>query len=502
LRGIRAAGMVALACVALRVVWLLVAFLYGFGGVRHHHLESGALILAALLLAAAIVGARRRSVPPLERDTRTSVWTAVLIPILGAALYYQAVHVGLLSDDFVLLGWASALDFVPRTWGFVRPVPLVVWAAISHVVSQNFVSHALHALNLGLHCLNAVLVVKLAARLGIDPYGAVASGLFFVAFPLQVETVVWASAIFDVALVTICLLTVLSILSFEPRPASAACVLLLTILALLTKETGVALPVVAGLAVFAAGADASRYRLVAISSVVVVVYVVARFAVADSVHVPLPPSSGYAVKELLSRPFAALVVPAHESVVAQQTFLALVPAILLPPMFTLAAMTWWHEPMVARRVLACVGWVLACVAPLLTMMYVAPDLQGSRYLYLPSVAWSILLADLLPRRGVRRPIAVGLTALMLMAFCIATRAHIEHWVRAGQIRDRVLEELDVRLPSCGNGVLSVPSAHNGAYIFRNGLSEALQMRGVHATSVGSSAQVDDCIIAPSQSLSR
>jgi hypothetical protein len=493
--------MVALALVALRVVWLLVAFLYGFGGVRRHHLESGALIFAALLLVAAIVGARRRSVLTPERDPRTRGRTAALIPILGVALYYPAVHVGLLSDDFVLLGWASALDFVPRTWGFVRPVPLIMWAAISHIVSQDFVSHALHGLNLGLHCLNAVLVVRLAARLGVDPYRAVASGLFFVAFPLQVETVVWASAIFDVALVTICLFTVLSILSFEPGPAAAACVLLLTILALMTKETGVALPVVAGLAVFASGADPARYRLVAVSSVTVVVYVVARFAIADSGDLPLPPSSGYAVKELLSRPFAALAVPAHESVVAQQTFLALVPAMLLPPMFTFAAMTWLHEPMVARRVLVCVGWVLACVAPLLTMMYVAPDLQGSRYLYMPSVAWSILLADLLPRNGIRRPIAVGLAALMLVAFGMATRAHIEHWVRAGQIRDRVLDDLDVRLPSCRNAVLSVPSVHRGAYIFRNGLVEALSMRGVNAANAGSSAKVGDCIVAPSETLS-
>ena len=49
---------VLVAIVALRVAWLAVAFIYGAGDVRRHHVESAAFILPGLLVVLAIWHAR------------------------------------------------------------------------------------------------------------------------------------------------------------------------------------------------------------------------------------------------------------------------------------------------------------------------------------------------------------------------------------------------------------------------------------------------------------
>jgi hypothetical protein len=171
---------------------------------------------------------------------------------------------------------------------------------------------------------------------------------------------------------------------------------------------------------------------------------------------------------------------------------------VLPPLLTLGASTWHHRPNAARRALSFAAWILAGVAPLLTMMFVAPDLQGSRYLYLPSAAWSLFIADLLPiGLWPRDALMKAIAGALLIACVIATRAHVAHWVVAGQLRDAALARIKNQLQSCGNNRLTVPQHYRGAYVFVNGLSEALQLNGVTATAGPSgSANASGCVITP------
>jgi hypothetical protein len=302
-------------------------------------------------------------------------------------------------------------------------------------------------------------------------------------------------------LVTLVLLNVIVVLTSSVMTSAIVPVVALTTLALATKETAVVAPLLAAVALFAANAEAFRYRLAALSAAVTVIYVAVRLATTDSIGALLQPITGYAMKEVLSRPFAALAMPFHDRVIELWLPAAAMSTIALPLLFTYGASTWHRRPIAARRSLAYCAWILVGVTPLSTMMFVGPDLQGSRYLYLPCVAWSLLLADTFPLRpSGTRPLEMVLAAALLVSFSIVTRVHLEHWTAAGRVRDQVLTDLAVAVPSCRrNSPLTVPAHYRGAYVFRNGLSEALQLNGIDATAGPSgSATVDDCVITPTE----
>lgn len=486
---------------ALRAAWLAVALIAGGGDVRRHHVESAAFIAAGLLVLTAIWYARRAGATSTER-------AALPLTVIGGvataalALYYPVLSVGLLSDDFLLVQWAAAGDIVPAAWEMVRPVPLAIWAAIGAVLPADAMPVALHALNLALHIVNALLVMGLARPLGLTRERALAAGLIFVAWPLNAETVAWAAAIFDLLLVTCALLLAsLALAPQTPRTIGAAAAV--TIVALLTKETAVILPAIAGLAVMAVGNTPHRSGVVLVSAAMTVVYALLRVTLKATAVPDMPPLSAYAFKEMIGRPFAALIVPVHVDVAAALPSTAMVPIVAVTAIAVAGAIGWRWHPERARRALCGTAWILVGVSPLLTNLFVGADLQGARYLYLPMVAWALMLADGLPFDRFSGKAASLVVMLILLAACaLAGRAHVGLWTAAAELRDRTLDDLLARVPSCGTNTVTVPVDAGGPYVFVNGLAEALQTRGVAAVAgPKGSARVGECQIVPARSLS-
>jgi hypothetical protein len=130
--------------------------------------------------------------------------------------------------------------------------------------------------------------------------------------------------------------------------------------------------------------------------------------------------------------------------------------------------------------LAAAGTLL-CVAPTIRIFGITPDLQGTRYVYLASAWWSILLALALLdgwRTQRARRIASAVAVLAVISAAAATRAHLEPWTDARRERDRILLRL-ISLPVSCRQVAATPATDNvaGAYVFRNGLNEALATLG-------------------------
>ena len=416
-------------------------------------------------------------------------------------LYYPVLRVGLLSDDFLLLNWASSGQILPGAWEFVRPVPLAIWAALSAVLPASAVPAALHAVNLTLHIVNAALVMRFAMMLGLTRDRALAASLIFVAWPLSVEAVAWAAAIFDQLLVTCAVL--LATLAAAPSQTKRSTILaaVITTVALMTKETAVVLPVLAAIAVLAAHGDLRRNRVVLVSLALTVVYVVLRVSLKPTSVPSMPPLSGYAVKEMVSRPFAALTIPVHQDLVTTMPVIAVTIVIAVIVAFVIGAIGWAERPASARRAIGGALWILAGVSPLLTNLFVGPDLQGARYLYLPGVAWALMIADALPmERATTRIASIAGIAILLAMSGLATRAHVAHWTAAAELRDRTLEDIAARAATCGTATIAVPADHRGAYVFVNGLTEALRMKSIEVTPgpLGS-ARVGECQLVPTRS---
>jgi hypothetical protein len=118
-------------------------------------------------------------------------------------------------------------------------------------------------------------------------------------------------------------------------------------------------------------------------------------------------------------------------------------------------------------------WVLVSIAPVYSMFDVSGTLQGSRYLYLASVGWSVLLAALLMPGRSRANLV--LVAAICAVGVIGVRLNLVPWSRAAQMRDDVLTAVDrAKVAGCtAVWIRNVPDSVQGAYIFRNGLPEAI-----------------------------
>jgi hypothetical protein len=465
----------AVAALAVYVAAVASAYVFGLAGVERHHVESPSIILGVLLGVVAVQSIRGSSAA-LTVPTAHARWPDVLVVATGAALFSRTATIGLLSDDFTLWSWAANLMLLPEGWPFVRPVPLAAWAAISRLVPDTVAPLALHTLNILLHVANGLLTLKLARVLGLEPWRAACAGVFFVACPLTVEAVAWAAGIFDLLMVTFTLLFLIVLLHPTKHHRRWPSLFTLAALALLTKETAVALPAIGALCIFAANAPPRLYRVTFIVAALAGAY--ALWRALSGTEPPPVPLTGYAAKEMVTRPFAALALPFHESLLARRTLLPLTGTLLIPLLLAYAPWTWRERPAAARRFVPLGLWVSAGVAPLMTMMFVGADLQGSRYLYLPSVGWALLLADVVPEWSTRWRTGPFIAGALLVAYVAATTAHVEHWVHAARVRDDALQAAAEAIASCrGEARISVPDHHRGAYVLRNGAIEALHRSG-------------------------
>jgi hypothetical protein len=145
-----------------------------------------------------------------------------------------------------------------------------------------------------------------------------------------------------------------------------------------------------------------------------------------------------------------------------------------------ACVTWRRSDERLHRDLRLALWVLASIAPVFTLFFVGPTLEGSRYLYLGACAWSLLVADLIASVSERlfaRPYVFrASSALVVVVFAISVQREVGVWRQAADLRDRVLADARTTIDRSGCATAafaSVPDSINGAYVFRNGFPEAM-----------------------------
>jgi hypothetical protein len=130
-------------------------------------------------------------------------------------------------------------------------------------------------------------------------------------------------------------------------------------------------------------------------------------------------------------------------------------------------------------------WIVIAIAPAWAILVIPGNLEASRFLYLAGTGWALtLVAAAAGVSRVRSPFAVvprvALLVLVLIAGA-ATREHLRHWQEAREARDALLRAVasDARLRACPDvAILNPPDTVRGAYVFRNGLHEALAGAGI------------------------
>jgi len=438
---------------------------YLIGWYPRHRAESGWLIFSGLLLVAALVRMSPHASAPAQQCSRWGV--LFLLAFASVLLYSPSIDIGRLSDDFVLLKAAADWRLWPSEWEHVRPIPLAVWAILN---SLNLATPwLLHLLNTVLHGTNSFLCYRMSRELGAPREVGLVASMLFLVFPGSVEPVTWLAGLQDVMMTTFVLGSLIAALRHSSTLATS-----FLVLGTLSKETAVCTPVLLGLL--------GLIRPVHRSSMLAMSCWAALFAVARIYVRPtgdffqLP--NRYLVKEFLVRVYGTLTIAWTEDQISQFPLIPVMALIAIATLLATAISRLSGPNRSAGRVLLALGaWPLMAAAPVYRYLYIAPDLQGSRYLYLPSIGWALVLAWIGLER--RRLALRVLLALLLVLGIGGTLLQQQRWQAAASYREQVLlqadaaaQDLGCRRPHFRNG----PDTFEGVYVFRNGLNEAFSNR--------------------------
>ncbi len=270
------------------------------------------------------------------------------------------------------------------------------------------------------------------------------------------------------------------------------------------KETAVVIPVLAGAVAWAAPSGLKRgvqqWTLAAMMLVALLyaIYRVAFLVPSTYGHVA---ASRYFAKQLIVGPFATLAEPWSAVWMEAHPLTSLIRALVIVGLLTAAFLTWRRGEGVFRRATALAAWVLLGVLPVFSLFHVSSNLEGSRYVYLPAVGFAMLLASLMGAlaRTTFRDSAPALIGALFLVFAVPSMSalgpEIGRWNDAARLRDAILDQVagDAGLARCRTFITEALADNvEGAYVFRNGLEQALAARRSGAST--GSAPTDRCQI--------
>jgi hypothetical protein len=458
---------------AVRALWL--AWQYYFAGGPRYRVESA---MIALVVVGALALTFRQGTQAADDPEAAPVppwWLAVFL-VAALILYRGAIGLGFLSDDYTLRQMAQSDALGSHTGWFFRPVPLLLWRSLLAVVESPV---ALHLLNLFLHGVNAYLVALLGHAMGMRREMAIGAAALFLTFPVLAEGVVWAAGVQDVLMTTMALGAVVLCAREGPGAARIALVCGLLLVGFGSKETAVSIPALIALCWATPDRVRRNWRMYAAIAAVTMLYLAIRLPMGvggDYFGAP----TRYFFKQMIAVAFGTLAAPWRAPSSAYEQWQAFIGVSLVVLLLVHAFLAWRRADDRLQRDLRLGLWVLASIAPVFTLFYVGPTLEGSRYLYLASCAWSLILADLIAAASERlsNPTLVFRTAVGVIAlvFAVSVQREVAVWRQAAELRDRVLADARTAIDRTGcaqAGFTGVPDSVSGAYVFRNGFPEAL-----------------------------
>jgi protein O-mannosyl-transferase len=426
--------------------------------------------------------------------------TLIVVAMLSSLLLYGRVFsASFVSDDFDLLALAATFRpadlLTPYLGGFFRPVARLFIHLQLRLWGPD--PHGYHLVAAALHGVNATLVMALAGMLlRAEPAGqergrthvAFVAGLIYLVLACHVEAVAWIACAADLLATLFGLLCLVALLRAHTRGCVwLGAALLACGLALLCKESAVAVPLLAVALETARARRGQSARTLAVCGAFLIL-LAAYFGVRDAVLGDLLAGHNRGVWLNLD----PLRVARHLVLFSART--------VLPPL----ALTWaipllggvllvsWgmyrttggpaaEMPPTASQKRAIGPWPLAglfvvALIPVLTLGLAEHSTESERHLYLPSIFAAMLLAlplssliDALPKAG-----RVALAVFVLGQTLLCTLA-LEHWRTAGELAQRVVRVLSSSRGPGRDVVLNLPDSFRGAYVLANGIDHAVQL---------------------------
>jgi hypothetical protein len=453
---------------------------------------EGIFGLAAVLL---VLLRAKPNEPVNEHPRRVFDWLDAValtaIVALAGGVFWRAASFYFLSDDFVLLKHARsfwpgyrAILATAGGDGFYRPLTYLS-SALTYVWAGSNPTEW-HWVAIWLHVINTLLVFLLARAFGLSRLPAYFTSALFAVHGTRPEAVVWMAARADLLAAFFTLAALLSFIqswnSSGARAVVYRCVALLSMmLGFLSKESSYTIPLL--LAVFLASRASMRSRRAwyAILPFVVVWvgFLAWRWFLFGGIGGYLNPAGQpealtFGLLPLLKtfglRLWAILFFPINWS--NQPGLLFGVTLIAY-----MAALLWLSQSRAPRRaILVLLAFLFLLALPPLQQLLIGPNLQKARLLYLPSVAFCLLLGAVAQSLAAKPQWGV---VLAILVFNIGALFHnLTEWEQVS----RKASNACAVAAWCVNGrssriaVIGLPPSVNGVYFFANGFPECVRMR--------------------------
>jgi len=377
-----------------------------------------------------------------------------------------------LSDDFVLLKlahfpWRARQIFTTGGGdGFYRPL-----GYLSYTLSARWAGidpARWHWIGFALHAVNAMLVLALAATLGLSRFAAWFAGMLFAMYGASPEAVVWIAGRFDLLaafwVIAALIAWVRWIASGSAGWLAVAGIGMLA--GMLSKESAYSFPLVAALALLCSGGGRKRRAY----AVLLGFFVLAGILFIYRWHL-LGGMGGYgsislagSAKALLFRMWAILFFPVNWTLPHGRWLIA------MSGLYAVALVTLFLARADAKRILLALGFIAATAAPAVSLLLIGPNLEKARVLYLPAVGFCLLLATVAERLG--PPARTASVAIILLFHAAVLWHNLAGWRRASEIAQSACETA----ARCATPLVTgLPRTWNGVYLFANGFPECVEM---------------------------
>lgn len=457
---------------------------------------------------------------------------AGLMVVATVALYWPALGAGFVGDDFMILHRLRTLEhptdvlrfFHGEFFEYYRPLGFVSHAIDWAIAGQN--PREFHLTNLAIHVVSTIFVFLIGRELSSRPLAGLLAAALFALHASNNEAVVWMSARFDLLATCFALGALYCMIrGGVPNQLAAA---VLYFLALLSKEAAVALPIaVAGWSTFRLRASTSRTILFVAPWLVALASYSALRHVAGGVSAVggtsrLPKLAAFiiclaTVIALSSERWLRL----RDWLKPRRTQFVLVALVGIVALLVASVLSQGRFGALAREKLAVAGfavfylaspvlspgesfftdpaapaaWIVGAAAAMsigalifvlwrrfldderywfldtlliATILPISALTEGKRYLYLPSVATSVIVATLVVElHGRARRVALSIVAGVLAVSAVQIAVRVQDWRWAGRMTADGAQLVDSTLsPACGSGrvvFLTSPVGMRGVY---------------------------------------
>jgi hypothetical protein len=388
----------------------------------------------------------------------------VFIVAVAAIVTFPGLIAGLVSDDYALIrGVAERGPF--GVWSqspsdFFRPIISVsIWLDYS-IWGLNPLGY--HLTNTVVYLLCVILVYFIART--IIPRAAMFCGIVFAVLPIHAEALYWVSGrtdLFATMFFAAAFLFHLRGLFLPP--------LILFTLALLSKESAIVFPFVILAYDLFAGRGKGTFRSFSGSLSVLVLYVLARSLVVGELI------GGYRQGHFdssIGEVFVNAVVQFFKNFLPSPVLAGPIQLILLIIAASSIVSLLIRSKLETKKLAFCIIAMLLTILPTVTLRVPLSTTFNDRFVFLASVFSALIISVAFDSN--RRSHLV-LAAFLCMTFAVNVFVLSLNWIQAGRQADTFLRSaMSFDQPLA---IVGVPDSYRGAYVFREGLADALSLHG-------------------------